>query len=461
MSSCHYDVIVVGAGFGGPVAAKACADAGLSTLMLERASSPGQKVVSSCTIPFYGFLFGPDWIREGDPPIERPIAGIRNVFIRNKSTYKIDNSFKVPTPLWPRLAIGYTVYCRSFCSWLADKAVDSGVDLRTSVNAVDVIKKGPAVTGIITDKGEELSCSIVIDAEGGQNLLATKAGIRQPFRPEALELCLIYDFEMPKEHIDRSCGYNLEYFWAMPDEGMIAPLGQGSAVNIFPCRNSIRMTIGRFLKTEDGEVPNLKVLDRYYEKFFRTDHWKQFYAPHVKQRTRIWDTCPIYAGLFEDQRNMSTYGDGMLLIGDAAGLRAAAIADGVSSAWISAGIAATVAKEALRAGDTSASFLKRYDRRLRKNPLLRALITDPHRKELAKAAQSGSEAEMRRRVNQGWGVRMMRHLGPPITKLISCEMHRNPLIVKSWLDMFQHYFDSYAKYPGQEDSTQKRKANRL
>ena len=54
----EYDVIVVGAGFGGPVAAKICADAGLSTLMLERAQNVGDKVISGLTIPFYGFLFG-------------------------------------------------------------------------------------------------------------------------------------------------------------------------------------------------------------------------------------------------------------------------------------------------------------------------------------------------------------------------------------------------------------------
>ena len=56
----EYDVVIVGAGFGGPVAAKKCADAGLKTLMLERAEKAGDKVISGLTIPFYGFLFGPE-----------------------------------------------------------------------------------------------------------------------------------------------------------------------------------------------------------------------------------------------------------------------------------------------------------------------------------------------------------------------------------------------------------------
>ena len=40
----EYDVVVVGAGFGGPVAAKKCAEAGLKTLMLERGDKVGEKV---------------------------------------------------------------------------------------------------------------------------------------------------------------------------------------------------------------------------------------------------------------------------------------------------------------------------------------------------------------------------------------------------------------------------------
>lgn len=447
MAKTEYDVIVVGAGFGGPVAAKACAEAGYSTLILERAETPGQKVISSCTIPFYGFVFGPAWIRDGNPPIERPVSGIRNVFVRGGATYKIDNSFKVPWPMsvWPHVGIGYTVYCRPFCTWLADKAVQAGAELRTSVTAMDVIKEGGSVKGVITDKGEHLRAKIVIDAEGVQNLLATKAGIRPPFKPEAIELCLIYDFEMPKEQIDKVCGYHLEYFWAMPEEGIIPPLGQGSAVYIFPYRDSIHMTIGQFLKSEDGKVPTQKVLDQYYQKFFQTERWQKYYAPYAKLRARIWDTCPIYAGLYDDQRNLPTFGDGMLLLGDAAGLEASAIADGVPSAWFSAEIAAECAIEALKAGDTSAKFLSRYDQRLRQHPLITTLITDPHRKNLAKATQSGKASDMHRLVNQGWGIMLMGRLTFPVINAGIRSMLKNPLIPLRWLGMFQRYFRLYNK----------------
>ena len=62
-----FDIIVIGAGFGGSVAAKLCADAGLKTLILERSENVGDKVISGLTIPFQGFLFAPAFIRDGNP----------------------------------------------------------------------------------------------------------------------------------------------------------------------------------------------------------------------------------------------------------------------------------------------------------------------------------------------------------------------------------------------------------
>ena len=55
---------VIGAGFGGPVAAKLCSDAGLKTLIIERSENVGDKVISGLIIRFHGFLFAPVFIKE-------------------------------------------------------------------------------------------------------------------------------------------------------------------------------------------------------------------------------------------------------------------------------------------------------------------------------------------------------------------------------------------------------------
>src|SRR5512136_3244873 len=115
----EYDVIIIGAGFGGPVVAKKCADAGLRTLMTERSENVGEKVISGLTIPFYGFLFGPAFIRDGNPPIERPVDGIVNYIIKDidAGNIEIDDSLKIPKPFSPVYAFGYNAYCRPFCEW--------------------------------------------------------------------------------------------------------------------------------------------------------------------------------------------------------------------------------------------------------------------------------------------------------------------------------------------------------
>ena len=108
-----YDVIVVGAGFGGPVAAKKCAEAGLHTLIVERGQRPGEKVVSGTYVPLFG---APEWIREGNPPLERAAYGWRYHFIKGGEIYlSIDVSFPFP--------ISHGMYCRPMCTWLAEQAV--------------------------------------------------------------------------------------------------------------------------------------------------------------------------------------------------------------------------------------------------------------------------------------------------------------------------------------------------
>ena len=189
-----YDVVIVGAGFGGPVAARKCARAGLRTLMLERSEKVGEKIISGLTIPFYGFLFGPDFIRDGNPPIERPVDGIINYIIKDidAGDIDIDDSLRIPKPLSPVISFGYNAYCQPFCQWEAEKAVEAGAELRTSVTVVDVLRCGGRIAGVRTDAGEEIRARIVIDAEGSQGLLAVKAGVREKYPPEAISLADTY-----------------------------------------------------------------------------------------------------------------------------------------------------------------------------------------------------------------------------------------------------------------------------
>ncbi len=237
----QYDVVVVGAGFGGPVAAKKCAEAGLRTLMLERSEQVGEKVVSGLTIPFYGFLFSPDFIRDGNPPIERPVDGIINYIIKDVDAGEIDidDSLKIPKPLSPVISFGYNAYCKPFCQWEADQAVGAGAELRTSMAAVDVIREDGVVTGIVTEDGRHIGCRVVINAEGSQGVLAVKAGVREKYPPETISLADVYDYEMPKEDVDRIFGHTLRFCWGWDEQMVAPPLGYGNGLMVWPYNSSL------------------------------------------------------------------------------------------------------------------------------------------------------------------------------------------------------------------------------
>jgi flavin-dependent dehydrogenase len=99
----------------------------------------------------------------------------------------------------------------------------------------------------------------------------------------------------------------------------------------------------------------------------------------------MWDTCPLYVGLFPEMHSMPRCGNGILLIGDAAGFEDTASGAGIANAWYSAEIAADVAIEALKAKDTSAAFLAKYDELWQAHPVLPRSITDPGRRKLLQA----------------------------------------------------------------------------
>jgi electron transfer flavoprotein-quinone oxidoreductase len=437
-----YDVIVVGAGFGGPVAAKKCAQAGLRTLMIERAGVPGEKVISGLVIPIYGFLFGPEFIRDGNPPIERPICSVVNRIVKHGEIQATDRSLQVPKPV----ALGYSTYCKPFCTWLADRAVESGAELRLATTATDVILENGRVAGIVTDKGEEIKSALVIDAGGTQNQISIKAGLRKKFTPESIELYMLWDFEMAKEDVDSVFGNSMEFFHAMPEEKIGAPLGYGSTLYFFTYRDSIHPGLGQFLVTE-GETPNVaNLLREYFDNFTgRIDRWKKDIAPKVKLRAVMWDVCPIYAGLIPETRSMPIYGDGMLIIGDAAGFEASAFGDGVPNAWFSADIAADVAIEALNAGDTSRSFLGRYEERVKRHPFITHIITDFRRWDMRRLLLTRDDSEFFKKVRDHWGIGAFRYnnMGGPCLKAAGESIKRDPAVIFKWVNMFGRYFKNW------------------
>ncbi len=443
----EFDVIVVGAGFGGPIAAKICADAGLKTLMIERSENVGDKVISGLTIPFYGFLFGPAFIRDGNPPFERPADGIINYIIKDidSGDIEIDDSLRVPKPFAPIFAFGYNTYCKPFCEWEAKKAVEAGAILRTSTTVVDVLKENGCIKGVITDKGEKFRSKIVIDAEGSQGLLAIKAGVREKYPPETISLADTYDYEMPKEDIDKIFGHSVKMCWGWDEQKIAPPLGYGNGLMVWPYRNSLHFMQDQCLRMDKKSVPNLsKVFDEYHHNITsKLSWWKNLVAPRVKLRARMWEGFEIYVGLNRNLRNTPNHMDGMILIGDAAGLESTELCDGVPAAWFSAEIAAKVAIEAIRADDTSKSFLKKYDNKIKSHPIIQWSISGKNRYNLRIAQKEHNLKKLKKYIYNGWGLGSLTHFTTPLLKTLLSYLNEDPTIIIKWIKMYFRYYKNW------------------
>ena len=442
----EYDVVVIGAGFGGPVAAKKCADAGLKTLMLERSENPGEKVISGLTIPIYGFLFGPPFIRDGNPPIERPVDGIRNYVIYNVKDGDIETiEIRIPKPLSPIFAFGYNAYCKPFCTWEAEQAVKAGAELRTCTTVTDFIKEDGYIKGVVTDRGEIIRSKIVINSEGSQGILAVKAGVREKYPPQAISLADTYDYDCPKEVIDRVFGHTLRFCWGFDELKIAPPLGHGNGLMSWPYRNSIHWMQDQCLTMGDGQVPNLRQLfDEYHENITsQLPWWRDEIAPSAKLRARMWEGFEIFVGLDDRLRNMPNYMDGMILVGDAAGLESTGLCDGVPTAWFSADIAADVTIEAIRATDCSAKFLERYNRRIKAHTVIQWAITNKGRWDLRKAQESHDRKELRSGINYQFGPGILTHAGTPLVKTLLHTVMQDPLVIMKWARMFPRYYHNW------------------
>jgi flavin-dependent dehydrogenase len=448
-TDCEYDVIVVGAGFGGPVAAKLCAEAGLRTLMLERGERVGEKVISGLTIPFYGFLFGPQFIRDGNPPIERPADGIINYIVKDIESGDIDieDSLRIPKPLSPVLAFGYNAYCQPFCEWEANRAVEAGVRLMTSTTVVSLLMEYGRVAGVVTETGDALRSRMVIDAEGAQGVLAVGAGIREKYPPEAISLADVYDYKMAKEDVDRVFGHTLRFCWGWDEQRLAPPLGYGNGLMVWPYRESLHFIQDQCLKTDRRHAAHIKdEFDEYHRNITSAlPWWRDEVAPHIELRSRMWDAFEIYVGLDDELRSMPNHTDGMILIGDAAGLESTELCDGVPAAWFSAEIAAEVAVEAIRSGDTSATFLKRYDERIRAHPIIQWSISQTNRHDLRYAQAEHDEEKLKELIHDGWGLGGFTHISTPLARMILDSISEDPAIVKSWLRMFPRYYYNWRR----------------
>jgi hypothetical protein len=104
-----------------------------------------------------------------------------------------------------------------------------------------------------------------------------------------------------------------------------------------------------------------------------------------------------------------------------------------------------VAVEALNAGDTSASFLCRYEERVNRHPFIIHTITDFRRWDMRRVLLTRDDREFLKKVRDHWGIGAFRYknMGGPCLKASIEAVRKDPSVLPKWINMFGRYFKNW------------------
>lgn len=199
-----FDAIVIGAGMSGNAAAYTLASRGLKVLQLERGEYAGSKNVQGAIM--YASMLEkiiPDF-RE-DAPLERHLVEQRFWMMDDTShtgMHYRSSDFNEDKPN------RYTIIRAQFDKWFSRKVKEVGgtVLCETTVTALARDTKGKVI-GVHTDRtGGVILADVVVLAEGVNGLLGTRAGLRDMPKPETVALAVKEMHFLPEEVICQRFG---------------------------------------------------------------------------------------------------------------------------------------------------------------------------------------------------------------------------------------------------------------
>ena len=232
-----YDVIVVGAGTGGCLAAKTVAESGLKVTLIEKKPRDqiGEKVCGDALGDHHLKTLGLDQPTGGE--FEAKIDGIKIYSPDENTIFTIaDKDF-----------VGHLLNRHLFGQWLLKKATDKGALLQDNMNfRSPIIEKG-AVAGITaknmkTGKVSELRSKVVVDATGYFGMvrkqLPAELGIDRELANEDVEACYREIRQLKQESENtRFCEIYLNqkaspggYIWIFPKGGARVNVGIGTCM---------------------------------------------------------------------------------------------------------------------------------------------------------------------------------------------------------------------------------------
>jgi len=355
----EYDIIVVGAGPGGSIAAKTTAENGLKTVFFERGRKPGEKNSSGCGLGPRMWREFPDLMSQLTPEVApnlRKAGCVVNHYL-NKDMEEIAIEMYHPTESVTyepaKQFITMNCYRSEFDPWIAGFAVEAGAELRTSVLIKDLVKdeKGKVI-GVQTDKGEKVLGNIVIGADGVISTVAIRSGLNPRWHPNQITLVPQYDFAAPPEKIDQMFG----------PEGLLADAADAVWWGVhFPAAYQVIFGdgfhiglgswMGQWTKNPLSHL-NALISCKPFQRMIKAIDAK---PREVQAHLLPWNHEPI-----------KTFTDNVMLIGDAGAFPCPLEAEGVFPAMETGKLAAETAVKCIADGDTSKQALNLYEEKWKK-----------------------------------------------------------------------------------------------
>ncbi len=324
----RYDVIVVGAGPGGSITAKTCAEGGLDVLMIEKRQEIGDPVRCAEGVGTHALKkhIAPDkrWI-SAEVKGSRIIAPDGTEILMSSDVAMKD--------------IGYTLERKVFDRVLAQNAAMAGAEVRVKTRATGLLKDNGKVSGIkamYMGETKDIKADIVIGADGVESKIGRWGGIDTSLKPYDIETCaqfLISNID-PGEYSKFYIGEKYSaggYVWIFPKGGYTANVGVG------------------ILGSKSGKIRALSLLHDFIET----------HIPHGKILELVVGGVPV-SGPIE-----KTIAGGLMLVGDAARQSDPLTGGGITNAMDAGKIAGEVCIKAKEKGDYSVKTLMEYEKRWR------------------------------------------------------------------------------------------------
>lgn len=334
----EYDIIIVGAGPAGATAAIYAKKHGLKSLLLDKKKFPRDKICGDALSgKSVGILRDLEFLDEVQ---KLPGAFIQSVTFSSPEHVAFNIDLK-QTSL-KNTPKGFVIKRQIFDEFMFNKAKAAADNCIENFSVTDLITENCAVTGI-KGKNEnkeeiEFKSKIVFGADGYNSIVARKTGLYE-HDPKHWVVALRCYYKDVKGLTDQIELHYIDevipgYFWIFPLEENYANIGIGM-LHQYIKQNNVD------LKTALKNAIN----SPYFKDRFEG-------ATPVEQ--------PVGWNLPVGSKKRKNYGNGFLLLGDAAGLIDPFTGEGIGNAMYSARIAVETTKKAIDTNDFSENFLANY-----------------------------------------------------------------------------------------------------